>query len=129
MDLNSFHVVTTLPRREGSCSYGCSYSLEEFRDYLFKRYSYYHARNCLRYFKKYGVEILRDQTRVVELEKLTPRVARYVIEAIAAFLQYAKLKGASMDVDLKLLRKHVNKRKSIKAVSYTHLTLPTKRIV
>ncbi|MCS7386884.1 MAG: integrase [archaeon GB-1867-005] len=92
--------------------------LEDFKRYCFERYSRWHARNIYRYAVKYALQILEDPSKAIILKRLTFRVSRYVLESASVLLQYLKLKGVNVDVDLSLLRKHINRDQKIRVLDF-----------
>ena len=80
--------------------------------------------------KKIAKEIETELTAKVGAMESAPRLSVVQIGDDPASASYIKAKAnAASRVGIELTHHHLSLDTSIKAVSYTHLTLPTKRIV
>ena len=77
---------------------------EEFRRYLYRRYSRPHARHLLSYGRRYGKKVLEDP---LLLKTLSYRAARHVLDALGRIQDYLEdYKEVELIVNYRRLRKY-----------------------
>jgi intergrase/recombinase len=89
-----------------------------FKRWLKKRYSRYYARNCYRYFERYLLPIINDKKKLIELKKLTPRVAQAVLESYSALRDYLSTLNLPIPIKREELKKYMNLQKKVKILEY-----------
>ena len=77
---------------------------EDFKRYLYRRYSRNHAKNCFLYLRKYGLKVLKDP---LVLRELSYYSARHVLESYTSLEDYLDLKGVELVVNRRKLKKYM----------------------